>query len=96
MQTVLDLLVAADQCGGVLLGKQIEPLRMAGFFACCELGDDVDESLQMQPVMDIDEILRHASTVVFLQYFVQFDQLAPSEGFFVEHRRDSGFCLVRL
>ena len=44
----------------MLLGKQIGPLRMAGFFACCALGDDVDESLQMRPVMDIEEIAASA------------------------------------
>lgn len=63
MQTVLDLPVAADQCCGalsrVLLGKQIEPLGMAGFLACCSLGNDVDKRIQMRPVMGIDEILRH-------------------------------------
>lgn len=49
MQTVFDLPVAADQCGGplsgVLLGKQIEPLGLAGFLARCPRGDNVDESL---------------------------------------------------
>jgi hypothetical protein len=27
----------------VLLGEQIEPLGVAGFFACCSLGDDVNK-----------------------------------------------------